>query len=76
MEKVGIREVGASILVVDVGELVAPDAGTVDALARLMLSARRCGLEFKLTKVSERLAELIELAGLTRTRRARFTQRG
>jgi anti-anti-sigma regulatory factor len=53
----------ATTLVIDVGGLGA-DAETVDALARLALFARRCGLEPRLTGVSSELRELIELCGL------------
>jgi anti-anti-sigma regulatory factor len=42
------------------------DIGTVDALARLQLSARRLGRRLRLREVPLELRELIELAGLTR----------
>jgi hypothetical protein len=41
-----------------------PDAVTVDALARLQLSALRCGREIRLHDVSSQLRELIEFCGL------------
>jgi anti-anti-sigma regulatory factor len=42
------------------------DIGTVDALARLQLSARRLGRRLRLREVPLELRELIELAGLSR----------
>ena len=47
----------------DVGAL-APDAVTVDALARLQLAARRAGLEIRLSHASSELEELVAFAGL------------
>jgi hypothetical protein len=40
------------------------DLGTVDAVARLRLAARRSGLELRLTHVPEELRELITFVGL------------
>ena len=40
------------------------DLGTVDALARLRLAARRSGLELRLTHVPDELRELITFLGL------------
>lgn len=51
-------------LFVDVGDLAA-DAATIDALARLVLLARRHGCEPRLCHVSAELRELIEFAGLS-----------
>jgi hypothetical protein len=53
----------ASTLVCDVGAL-APDAGSVDALARLQLDARRIGLELRLRHASCELQELLDFVGL------------
>jgi anti-anti-sigma regulatory factor len=50
-------------MVLDVSAL-APDAGTIDALARLQLQARRQGLEIRLTEVPGELRELLGLCGL------------
>src|SRR5688572_6761575 len=44
---------------------VAPDAVTVDALARLQLAARRLGCEVRLRNASAPLLEVVELMGLT-----------
>jgi anti-anti-sigma regulatory factor len=51
-------------LFVDVGDLAA-DAATIDALARLVLLARRHGCEPQLCHVTPELRELIEFAGLS-----------
>ena len=44
---------------------LAPDALTIDALARLQLAARRIGREVALHGASLELVELLELFGLT-----------
>jgi ABC-type transporter Mla MlaB component len=51
-------------VVCDVRGLVAPDAGAIDALARLLLSARRAGRELQLRDPSPALCELIDFCGL------------
>jgi ABC-type transporter Mla MlaB component len=56
---------GAPVLVCDVGALTRPDAGTVEALARLQLTARRLGRQIRLRHPSPELRELLELFGLT-----------
>ena len=43
---------------------VAPDAVTVDALARLQLAARRYGCQVRLRRASEELLELVAFMGL------------
>jgi hypothetical protein len=50
-------------IVLDVGAL-APDAVTVDALARLQLAARRVGRRVRLHDASDELLELITFCGL------------
>jgi anti-anti-sigma regulatory factor len=40
------------------------DLGTIDALARLQLTARRAGLHMRLRAVPRELRELLELVGL------------
>ncbi|MBA2461840.1 MAG: hypothetical protein H0V45_08780 [Actinobacteria bacterium] len=47
----------------DVGALLA-DAGTIDALARLQLTARRLGFEIRLRHASHELQELLAFVGL------------
>ena len=51
-------------VVLDVDDLVDPDCGTVDALARLQLEAGRLGRRIVLRGASPALRELIGLAGL------------
>lgn len=48
----------------DVRALASPDAGMIDALARLGLMVRRLGFELRLCRVPDELAELIAFAGL------------
>jgi hypothetical protein len=48
---------------------LAPDALTVDTLARLQVAARRVGHEVALRGVSPELLELLELFGLRRVLR-------
>ena len=51
-------------VVCDLGTLDGPDAGTVDALARLQLTARRLGRQVRLRNASSELQELLALMGL------------
>jgi ABC-type transporter Mla MlaB component len=55
---------GAAELVCDVTALTHPDAGTVEALARLQLTARRLGRRVRLRDPSRELRELLDLFGL------------
>jgi ABC-type transporter Mla MlaB component len=57
-------------VVFDLGRLVRPDAVTVDALARLQLTARRLGFSVRLRKASPELRELIAFMGLRAAMRA------
>jgi hypothetical protein len=50
-------------IICDVSAL-APDAESIDALARLELLAKRHGVELRLHKVSRELQELLGLCGL------------
>ena len=52
-------------IVCDVGALGEPHAGTIDALARLQLAARRYGFELTLREAPAALLELIALLGLS-----------
>lgn len=49
----------------DVAGLEAPDVGTVDALARMALTARRLGRRLELRRARGDLGELLLLAGLS-----------
>jgi hypothetical protein len=60
-----LRGSRADFVVCDVGELGAPDAVTVDVLARLQLTARRLGREVRLRHACGELRELLALIGLT-----------
>lgn len=54
----------ADLVVCDVGALDDPDAATVDALARLQLTARRHGRRVALRHARRALQDLLALAGL------------
>ena len=49
----------------DVAGVEAPDVGTVDALARMALTAHRLGRRLELLRPGADLRELLELCGLT-----------
>ena len=51
-------------LICDVGGVLRPDAATIDALARLDLTARRLGRQFRLCAASDELVDLLALVGL------------
>jgi ABC-type transporter Mla MlaB component len=53
------------LLLCDVAALVAPDAVTVDALARLQLTARRSGCRVRLRHPCGQLQDLLGLMGLS-----------
>ena len=65
-----LRGCDASLIVCDVGTLVAPDAVVVDALARLQLTARSYGAEVRVRDACAHLVELIELSGLSQVIRS------
>ena len=56
---------GRRPLVCDLGDLEHVDAGTVQALARLQLEARRRGCELRLRQAPRELRCLLELVGLS-----------
>ena len=60
---------GVEIVVCDVGALDRPDAVTIDALARLQLTARRLGCRLRLRHASPELRELVAFMGLRRSLR-------
>jgi anti-anti-sigma regulatory factor len=53
-----------STILCDVESVTAPDFGSVGALARLQLEARRVGLELRLRCASPELVDLIVFLGL------------
>ncbi len=54
----------ARVIACDMRHIVDPDIGTVDALARFALAARRLGFRLRLEHASPDLVELVLLAGL------------
>ena len=54
----------ATLVICDVGGLVEPDAVAVDALARLQVTAFRCGCRVRFRHASARLRGLLHLVGL------------
>ena len=55
----------------DCGPVKAPTATTIDQIARLQLSARRCGCDLELTNANPYLLELIGFVGLSEVLRAK-----
>ena len=58
-----LETTGAEVALCDVSE-VEPDAVSVDALARVQLTARRCGCKAELRGASDELIELLAFVGL------------
>ena len=54
----------AGLVICDVSAIVDPDAVTIDALARLQLTARRLGHKVKVRHASHDLKQLLEFTGL------------
>ena len=52
-------------VICDVGAVLHPDAGTVEALARMQLVARRLGRSLRLRRACGDLKELLTLSGLS-----------
>lgn len=59
-----LREGDAELIVCDVGDLGRPSAVTVDALARMQLTARRLGRRVTLRHACRELEDLLTLTGL------------
>lgn len=53
----------AAVVLCDLGNLTRPDAVTLDALARLQLTAQRLGITIALTGTSSDLIELLTMSG-------------
>ena len=62
-----LRVTGVDLVTCDVGRLTSPDAGVLDVLARLQLTARRAGSSIRLRAASDDLCGLLDLAGLRDT---------
>jgi ABC-type transporter Mla MlaB component len=60
-----LEESGEELVVCDVGSLLDPDAVTVDALARMQLTARRLGRSIQIRHPCPELRDLLGLVGLT-----------
>jgi ABC-type transporter Mla MlaB component len=59
-----LETTGAGVLTCDVGAIGRPDAGTVDVLARVALTARRLGRSIHLLDPCPQLQALLALTGL------------
>ena len=59
-----IERSGAELIVCDVAEVSSPDCATVDALARIQLTARRLGSGLRLLGASDELHEVLAMAGM------------
>jgi ABC-type transporter Mla MlaB component len=55
----------AECVLCDVGALIDPDAASVDALARLQLTAQRLGRQVRIRHATLALVELLALVGLS-----------
>jgi anti-anti-sigma regulatory factor len=60
-----MKDASTERLICDVGEVFRPDAVTVDALARLQLTARRLGCRLSIRHPRGELQELLALMGLS-----------
>jgi len=60
-----LRASPATVVFCDVGAITEPDADTLDALARLQLTARRLGSQVRLHQARDRLRALLVFTGLT-----------
>lgn len=55
---------GVDVAIIDVTELTEPELGAVDALARVLLTARRLGRDVRFRHASRELQKLLALVGL------------
>lgn len=62
--RVTLEGSGAELVVCDVSAVVDPDAATIDALARVQLTARRLGRQVQLRHACGELRDLVALMGL------------
>lgn len=60
-----VRDTSADAVLCDVGAIIAPDAVTIEALARLRLTARRLGCDLRVLSAHPRLMDLVALTGLS-----------
>lgn len=59
-----LQDSNTNSIMCDVGALADPDAVAVDALARLQLTAKRCGGEVRLSGACQELRRLLALMGM------------
>jgi hypothetical protein len=59
-----LDDAGANVVTCDLGGLRDPDAGTIDLLARLQLTARRLGGSIQLRHACDDLQDLLAFVGL------------
>jgi anti-anti-sigma regulatory factor len=62
--RTALEEADAEVVVCDLTTVVRADLDTVDAVARLQLTARRCGARMRLRRCSPELGALLAFAGL------------
>jgi ABC-type transporter Mla MlaB component len=63
--RLALEAIDADWLDCNVGDVLLPDAVTVEALARLQLTARRSGSRVRLRDASPELCDLLEFMGLS-----------
>jgi anti-anti-sigma regulatory factor len=63
--RIALEASDAAFVICDVCSLTSPDAVTIDALARLQLTARRLGCQLQLRHASPQLVALIAFMGLS-----------
>jgi anti-anti-sigma regulatory factor len=54
----------ATVVICDVAQISGPAVDVLDTLARLQLTARRCGGQIRLRHAQPQLVQLLELTGL------------
>jgi ABC-type transporter Mla MlaB component len=60
-----LERTDADLVICDVGQLADPDAGTVEALCRLQLTARRLGRKMELLDARGEVRDLLAMTGLS-----------
>lgn len=60
-----LRDSGAAVVICDVGAIEEPDTVTIEALARLHLTARRLGRGIEVQGADPRLHDLVAFVGLS-----------
>ena len=60
-----VRDSGAAVVICDVSRIVDPNVATIDALARLRLTAGRLDCHLWISGADDRLVDLLRLCGLS-----------